>query len=89
VSAAEVTMMMPMRLLFSRSQRANANPSSPGRLTSSNTNAGASRSTLPTIDTLIAATAERHGMVLATRNLRDFAFVEIAAVSPWGAGNPN
>ena len=44
---------------------------------------------LPTIDTLIAATAERHGMVLATRNLRDFAFVEIAAVSPWGAGNPN
>lgn len=43
---------------------------------------------LPTIDTLIAATAERHGMVVATRNLRDFAFAEVAAVSPWEAGNP-
>lgn len=38
---------------------------------------------LPTIDTLIAATAERHGMVVATRNLRDFAFAAVAAVSPW------
>ena len=44
---------------------------------------------LPTIDTLIAATAERHGMVVATRNLRDFAFAAVAAVSPWGAGNSN
>jgi toxin FitB len=42
---------------------------------------------LPTIDTLIAATAERHGMVVATRNLRDFAFTTVAAVSPWDAGN--
>jgi predicted nucleic acid-binding protein len=44
---------------------------------------------LPTIDTLIAATAERHGMVVATRNLRDFAFGAIAAVSPWAARNPS
>ena len=44
---------------------------------------------LPTIDTLIAATAERHGMVVATRNLRDFAFAAAAAVSPWVAGNLN
>ena len=44
---------------------------------------------LPTIDTLIAATAERHGMVVATRNLRDFVFAGVAAVSPWDAGNPN
>lgn len=43
---------------------------------------------LPTIDTLIAATAERHGMVIATRNLRDFALAAVAAVSPWEAGNP-
>jgi predicted nucleic acid-binding protein len=40
---------------------------------------------LPSIDTLIAATAERHGMVVATRNLRDFAFAAVAAVSPWDA----
>jgi toxin FitB len=40
---------------------------------------------LPTIDTLIAATAERHGMVVATRNLRDFVFAGVAAVSPWEA----
>jgi predicted nucleic acid-binding protein len=44
---------------------------------------------LPTIDTLIAATAERHGMVVATRNLRDFAFGAVAAISPWDAGNRN
>ena len=43
---------------------------------------------LPTIDTLIAATAERYGMVVATRNLRDFAFAAVAAVSPWEARNP-
>jgi predicted nucleic acid-binding protein len=40
---------------------------------------------LPTIDTLIAATAERHGMVVATRNLRDFVFAGVAAISPWEA----
>jgi hypothetical protein len=40
---------------------------------------------LPSIDTLIAATAERHGMVIATRNLRDFAFAAVAVVSPWAA----
>jgi predicted nucleic acid-binding protein len=44
---------------------------------------------LPTIDTLIAATAERHGMIVATRNLRDFAFAAVAAVSPWVARSPN
>ena len=44
---------------------------------------------LPSIDTLIAATAERHGMVVATRNLRDFAFASVAAVSPWAARDGN
>ena len=43
---------------------------------------------LPSIDTLIAATAERHGMVVATRNLRDFALTAVAAASPWETGNP-
>jgi predicted nucleic acid-binding protein len=43
---------------------------------------------LPSIDTLIAATAERHGMVVATRNLRGFAFAAVASVSPWEARNP-
>jgi predicted nucleic acid-binding protein len=50
---------------------------------------GASASVrLPTIDTLIAATAERHGMVIATRNLRDFTFAAVAAVDPWNAKKP-
>jgi predicted nucleic acid-binding protein len=40
---------------------------------------------LPSIDTLIAATAERHGMVVVTRNLRDFAYALVASVSPWEA----
>lgn len=38
---------------------------------------------LPTIDALIAATAERHGMVIASRNLRDFAYATAASVNPW------
>jgi toxin FitB len=40
---------------------------------------------LPTVSTLIAATAERHGMVVATRNLRDFAHAAVAAINPWDA----
>jgi len=40
---------------------------------------------LPTIDTLTAATAERHKLVMATRNLRDFTFGAMAAASPWNA----
>jgi toxin FitB len=44
---------------------------------------------LPTIDTLIAATAERHGMVVATCNLRDFALAAVPAISPWVARNPS
>jgi predicted nucleic acid-binding protein len=42
---------------------------------------------LPSIDTLIAATAEHHGMVVATRNTRDFAHATIAAVDPWTAAD--
>ena len=45
ISLAAVTMMMPTRPLFSRSQRASAKPSSPGKPISSRTSAGSSRST--------------------------------------------
>ena len=44
---------------------------------------------LPSIDILIAATAERHGMVVATRNLRDFAFAAVASINPWDARRPH
>ena len=46
---------------------------------------GAASVRLPTIDPLIAATAERHRLVMATRNLRDFTFAAMAAASPWNA----
>jgi len=36
-------------------------------------------------DALIAAAAWRHGLVLATRNVRDFAEVGIAVLNPWEA----
>lgn len=38
---------------------------------------------LPAIDSLLAATALRHGLVLATRNVRDFDFPGLAVHSPW------
>jgi toxin FitB len=39
--------------------------------------------TLPAIDSLLAATAAAHGLVLVTRNLRDFAGLPVEAFSPW------
>jgi len=44
---------------------------------------------LPTIDTLIAATAERHRVVIVTRNLRDFDFASVVPLSPWEARIPS
>ena len=44
--------------------------------------AGAGRP-LPAIDSLLAATALQHDLVLVTRNLRDFEFPGLAAHSPW------
>lgn len=35
------------------------------------------------VDTLIAATAAAHGMVLATRNLHDFNDLPVQIVNPW------
>lgn len=39
---------------------------------------------LPAIDSLLAATALHHDLVLVTRNLRDFDFPNLAVHSPWG-----
>lgn len=38
---------------------------------------------LPVIDSLIAATAIEHGAVLATRNVRDLAGVDLSMVNPF------
>jgi toxin FitB len=38
---------------------------------------------LPAIDSLLAATALRHGLGLVTRNLRDFGFPGLVVHSPW------
>jgi predicted nucleic acid-binding protein len=37
----------------------------------------------PAMDALIAATAQVHGLTLATRNVRDFAGSGISLVDPW------
>jgi hypothetical protein len=41
---------------------------------------------LPAIDSLLAATAAVHGLVLVTRNLRDFAGLPVPVFSPWDKG---
>ena len=38
---------------------------------------------LPVMDTLLAATAEHHGMTMVTRNVRDFARTGVATLDPW------
>lgn len=40
---------------------------------------------LPVIDTLIAATAISHGLMLVTRNARDIAFTGVPLIDPWQA----
>jgi hypothetical protein len=44
--------------------------------------AGAGRP-VPVIDSLLAATALQHDLVLVTRNLRDFGFVGLRTFDPW------
>jgi predicted nucleic acid-binding protein len=39
----------------------------------------------PAVDTLLAATAVRHGMPLATRNVADFAGTGAVVIDPWSA----
>lgn len=41
--------------------------------------------TLPAIDSLLAATALAHGLVLVTRNTRDFDIPGLEVVDPWRA----
>jgi predicted nucleic acid-binding protein len=41
------------------------------------------------IDMQIAATALRHGLVLATRNTKDFETLGIQIIDPWTAGSPS
>jgi len=38
---------------------------------------------LPAIDSLLAATASRHGLILVTRNLRDVQGLGVQVLSPW------
>jgi predicted nucleic acid-binding protein len=40
---------------------------------------------LPVIDSLIAATASAHGLVVATRNVADFERCQVECVNPWSA----
>jgi len=50
--------------------------------------AKAAKCTMPPIDALIAATAEVHGLTLATRNVKDFAAWAGPTFNPWvGAEN--
>lgn len=39
--------------------------------------------TLANIDGLIAATALEHGLTLVTRNVKDFAGIEVPLYNPW------
>lgn len=47
--------------------------------------AAAAGITLPTMDTLFAATAEALGMTMVTRNVRDFEHAGVAVLDPWAA----
>jgi toxin FitB len=38
---------------------------------------------VPVVDAMVAAIARRNGLVLVTRNERDFEFVQVPIVNPW------
>ena len=40
---------------------------------------------VPAIDSLLAATAEQHGLTLVTRNLRDVKGLAVQVINPWKA----
>ena len=46
---------------------------------------GARGTPIGAVDALIAATAARHGLVVATRDVRDFEHLEVDTVDPWAA----
>jgi toxin FitB len=41
------------------------------------------RRTVPSIDSLIAATARHHGLRLVSRNVKDFDYAMIDVINPW------
>lgn len=41
---------------------------------------------VPLADTIIAATAQRHGLAVMTRNVRHFAMLGVAHFNPWSHG---
>jgi len=45
--------------------------------------AAESRRPLPSVDSLLAATALHHGLRLVTRNLSDFQFAGLTVINPW------
>lgn len=45
---------------------------------------GNAKRPLPAIDSLLAATAMAHGLVLVTRNVKDFAGLPVDVFNPWG-----
>ncbi len=48
---------------------------------------GAAGRPLPTIDSLLAATALEHGLALVTRNLGDFQYPGLCVIDPWDASS--
>jgi len=44
---------------------------------------GAAARPLPAIDSLLAATALEHGLILVTRNLSDFELSGVSVINPW------
>lgn len=46
------------------------------------------RRPLPAVDSLLAATASSHDLVMVTRNARDFAGLGISVIDPWVAEGP-
>lgn len=43
--------------------------------------------TMPLLDSMIAAAARAHGLVVVTRNVRDFAEAGVELLDPWSAGD--
>ena len=39
---------------------------------------------LPAVDSLLAATATQHGLILVTRNVRDVQGLGVQVINPWG-----
>ncbi|MCY4363016.1 MAG: hypothetical protein OXE42_12670 [Gammaproteobacteria bacterium] len=42
---------------------------------------------VPTVDSLLAATALYHDLRLATRNVTDFRFTDLEVINPWDSAN--